>query len=363
MSPEPFTRWPGPLAVALALALALAPSRAAAQQPAGPDAGRQFFQYGRGFYEQRQYTEALDAFRRSADALPSPNTQLYVGRCLRELGRFAEAWFELERAAEAADGRGQSDARYARTADTARQESGALADRVAFVVIEPGAQASGVTVSVNGRAFPTERMGRLYAVDPGAITVDANAGGYAPFRTTATLAAGQQARVALNLVPANMAGSMAPTSNAFTVLALGDRGALPVASVVAQPPQRSPWRAIGVTSMSLGLVAGAIGIYTGLRTAGIRNDLDAACPRGCGPTPSSTVRSQVEEGESMALYTNVLWGAGAALVVGGGIAFFASGGSAQELYTPTFARNARPRIAWSPYVDPTRGSMGLTGSF
>lgn len=362
MSPEPaFARWLRPLA--LAASLILAPTLAAAQQPAGPDAGREFFQYGRGFYEQRQYAQALDAFRRSADALPSPNTRLYVGRCLRELGRNAEAWFELERAADEADNRGQGDPRYARTADTARQEAGALADRVAFVVIEPATQAPGVTVSVNGRAFPIERMGRLYAVDPGAITVDASASGYAPFRTTATLSAGQQARVALNLVPAGMAGSMAPTSNAFTVLSVGDRGALPVASVVAQPPQRSPWRAIGVTTMSLGLVAGAIGIYTGLRTASIRSDLDAACPSGCGPRPSSAVRAQVEEGENMALYTNILWGAGAALVVGGGIAFFASGGSAQELYTPTFARRARPRIAWSPYVDPTRGSLGLTGSF
>ncbi len=357
MSPELFARRLRPLA--LAASLLLAPTLAHAQQTAGPEEGRQYFQYGRNYYERSRWAEALDAFRRSSDALPSPNTRLYVGRCLRELGRNAEAWFELERAADEADARQPQDPRYARTADTARQESGALADRVAFLVIEPSAQAPGATVTVNGRPFPNERMGRLYAVDPGSVTVDASASGYAPFRTTSTLIAGQQARVAIRLVVAGVAGSMAPPSNAFTVLSSSDRGALPVASVVPQPTQRSPWRTVGLTAMGAGLVLGAIGVYTGLRAQNIRSDLDARCPQGCGPS----VNADVEEGQQMVLYTNILWGAGAAFLVGGAVAFFASGGSAQELYAPTFARNAPPRRPVRPYFDPTRGSLGLSGSF
>ncbi len=361
MSPELLARRLRPLA--LAASILFAPSLAHAQQPAPSDEGRQYFQYGRGYYERRRWSEALDAFRRSADALPSPNTRLYVGRCLRELGRYAEAWFELERAAEEADTRQPQDARYARTADTARQESGALAERVAFVVIEPAAQAPTATVTINGSPFPNDRMGRLYAVDPGAVTVYATASGYAPFRTTSTLTAGQQARVTITLVVAGMAGSMAPTSNAITVLSSGDRGALPLATAVTQPTQRSPWRAVGLTAMGAGLVLGAIGVYTGLRASNIRGDLDARCPQGCGPSVPSDVAAQIDEGQQMVLYTNILWGAGAALLAGGAVAFFASGGSAQELYAPTFARNTPPRRAVRPYVDPVRGSLGLSGSF
>ncbi len=362
MNPESLARRLG--ATALVASLMVAPSLAAAQTPS--DDGRQLFQYGRTYYDQRRWAEALDAFRRSSDVLPSPNTRLYMGRCLRELGRNAEAWSELEDAAHDADERASQDSRYARTAETARQESGALADRVAFLVIEPPTQVSGVTVSVNSRAFRAERLGRLYAVEPGSITVDATASGYAPFHTTSTLAAGQQARVTITLSPVGAVTSMAPQTNAITVLSAGDRGALPVASVVPQQ-QRSPWRAVGVTAMSAGLVLGAIGIYTGLRVMSIREDLDARCGNGCGPNPSSDVLAQVDEGRNMALYTNILWGAGGALLVGGAIAFFASGGSAQELYAPTYARRTAPRLApratWSPFVDPAAGRAGVTGSF
>ncbi len=359
MNRDSLARWLRPLA--LAAPLLLAPALAHAQQ--GPDEGRQLFQYGRGYYEQRRWAEALDAFRRSSDALPSPNTRLYIGRCLRELGRAAEAWGELERAADEADARGSQDPRYARTAETARQESAALADRVAFLVVELQQQAPGVAVTVNGRPLPSERWGRLYAVDPGAVTVDAVADGYAPFRATSSLAAGQQARVAVTLTPAGAASAMMPSPGAVTVLSSGDRGALPVATVVAQPAQRSPWRAVGIAAMSTGLALGVVGLLTGLRASSIRSDLDARCPQGCGPTPPADVLASVDEGNSMVLYTNLAWGTGAALLVGGAVAFFASGGSAQELYTPTFARNAPPRRSWRPFFDPARGAAGVSGSF
>jgi hypothetical protein len=347
--------------IALITSIVLASASAFGQTVSDPEVGRRAFQDGRGYYERQSWSEALDAFRRSLDALPSPNTRMYVGRCLRELGRPAEAWNELDRAAAEADA--SQDTRYARTAETARQESGALLDRVSFLVIEIAQPTLGVAVQVNGQAFPSDRLGRLYAVPAGSFTVDATAEGHGPFHTSATLEANKQARVTVTLVTASAVATTPPPLHAVTVLSAGDRGALPIAVVHPQPPARSPWRTAGIATMGAGLALGVVGIFTGLRAAGLRGDLDARCPTGCGPNPPQDVLDSVDEGKRMMLFTNLAWGAGAALVAGGAVMFFVSGGSARELYAPTFVRNAPRRPSWSPFFDASRGLVGLQGAF
>ena len=350
-----------PARVALLVSILLASTSAFGQTVSDPEVGRHAFQDGRGYYQRQSWSEALDAFRRSLDALPSPNTRMYIGRCLRELGRPAEAWNELDRAAAEADA--SQDSRYARTAETARQESGALLDRVAFLVIELAQPSQGVTVRVNGQVFSSDRLGRLYAVGIGSFTVDATAEGYGSFHTSATLEANKQARVTVTLVAASAVATTPPPLHAVTVLSAGDRGALPVVVVNPQPPVRSPWRTVGLATMGAGLALGVVGIFTGLRAAGLRGDLDARCPTGCGPNPPADVVASVDEGKRMMLFTNLAWGAGAALVAGGAVMFFVGGGSARELYAPTFVRNAPRRPSWSPFFDASRGLAGIAGSF
>jgi tetratricopeptide (TPR) repeat protein len=94
------------------------------------------FQQGRAAYDAQRWDEALALFRQSMSALPSPNTRLYAGRCLRALGRNGEAWQELSRAATEANARRAQEPRFTPTAEAALAESMALTDRIAYVVVE-----------------------------------------------------------------------------------------------------------------------------------------------------------------------------------------------------------------------------------
>ena len=49
------------------------------------------FDRGRALFQDRDYERALAEFRASLELYRSPNTRLYVGVCLKELSRFAEA--------------------------------------------------------------------------------------------------------------------------------------------------------------------------------------------------------------------------------------------------------------------------------
>src|SRR5688500_11033487 len=71
----------------------IAATPAAAQNPPSSSAtAEQRFFEGQKLYGAEKYTEALEQFRASFELLPSPNSKLYVARCLRELGQHAEAY-------------------------------------------------------------------------------------------------------------------------------------------------------------------------------------------------------------------------------------------------------------------------------
>lgn len=334
-----------------ATVLVAAPARA--QTVSATDAGRQSFQLGRALFDQRRWTEALDAFRTSQQVLPSPNTLLYIGRCQRELGRNAEAYRALMRAAQDADARRAAEPRYAPTAEAAQREAAAITDRVSFVTIEVSEQPPALAVRVNGEALDPSQFGALVAVDPGEVVVEATAAGRVPFRASSTLSAGQQGRVAVQLAGYQPGGAVASTQTVtFTPTSFS-----PIARQVPSPPTASPLRALGITAFSAGLALGVGGLVTGLRARSIQADLDRMCPQGCGPAPSLGVRDMIDEGNTMVTLTNVMWGVGGALVVAGVVMWVVAPSSASsETFAPSLARVR-------PYVDPLNPGAGLVGTF
>jgi len=105
--------------LAAALAVSAAPSVAFAE---GDAAAR--FAAGQKLYEDKSFEQALVELRASYAAAPSPNSRLYIARCLRDLGRGYEAQAEYARViVEAAD---RLDARYDATAKAAAEEHAAL---------------------------------------------------------------------------------------------------------------------------------------------------------------------------------------------------------------------------------------------
>src|SRR4051794_12153413 len=106
-----------------ASAAGVAPAKAT---PVQREQAQSRFLKGRDLYNAKKYDAALVELTASLDIVASPNTRLYVGRCLRDMGRLVAAYAELGRTAvEAKELRGE-DARYEKAAESATEERAKL---------------------------------------------------------------------------------------------------------------------------------------------------------------------------------------------------------------------------------------------
>src|SRR4051812_6196966 len=109
-------------ALAGALLVTLCPASGRAQKPpATAEAETQFFA-GQKLYTDKGYEQALVAFRASYAAVPSPNSHLYIARCLREMGRVAAAYDEYSKVILESADRVGSDQKYEATQKAASAE-------------------------------------------------------------------------------------------------------------------------------------------------------------------------------------------------------------------------------------------------
>lgn len=85
-------------------------------------------EYRRGLelYDTRKYEEALERFRASYDDYPSPNSLLYVARCLRVIGNTQEAIASYEETVKVARLLAESDPKYVPTLQAAERELAVL---------------------------------------------------------------------------------------------------------------------------------------------------------------------------------------------------------------------------------------------
>lgn len=330
---------------------ALAPREAQAQTDPS-DEGRRLFQQGRALFDQQRYEEALAAFQRSASLLPSPNTGLYVGRSLRELGRVGPAWEALEDAARDAADRARLEARYARTAETARAEADALRARVTLVTVTVPAPVAGMTVRINGSPLEARRWNRPTALAPGAVTIDADAPGHNPWRLMNTLGPGQSGEVELRLVPLAQ-GAFPTAAPPPTSLVLGR--ATPATAPATPRTESSPLRTVGLVTMGVGLALGVGGVLAGVFAQGVDQDLAARCPTRC---PRETIADDIAQGERLATLSTAGYVAGGALA-GLGVILFLAAPSTSWSFAPETARRAPVRL----WVDPQRASAGVSGTF
>lgn len=101
---------------AFIVSVAVAASTASIAQA---DPAHDHYTVGRDSYRAGLYGRALEEFELSYEAAPSPNTQLYVARSLRELGRWAEAAEHFRATIREAEERG---AKYAAAREAAQAE-------------------------------------------------------------------------------------------------------------------------------------------------------------------------------------------------------------------------------------------------
>jgi hypothetical protein len=179
-----------PVLTAGSVALA-APDKPA---PAAADVEKatKLFVKGTDAFKANKFVPALEAFKQSYSLHPSPNSHLYIARCLAQLGKAREAWIEFDRTAEEATAGG---AKYAQTHDSAIQERDELASKVALVTITVPSAEPGTTVRVGSYDIPADRIGRPYPVDPGTADVVVQAPGKAPVHQSVTANPGEKREV------------------------------------------------------------------------------------------------------------------------------------------------------------------------
>lgn len=317
-----------PLLAALALASAPASSQdntAFAQQR---------FTRGAGLYEQRSFGPALDEFRASLALYGSPNTRLYVARCLRELGRLDEAISEFERSMREAADRAPTDPRYSATRDAAQTEMLAIEPQVGRLTLTIPDPPAGVVMRVNDREIPREALGVAFPVMPGRLRIVVESMETETATREAEVAAGREVTVGVVL----QRRPQRPGGQAEL-----QRPVLPVASPSRGFSRNWSWVGFGVGA------AGLIGFAAfGASANGIFSDLQTRCGNTTCP-PSE--QGSVNQGRTFTTAANVSLGVGIAGVVAGVVLLIVG-------RSPNADRPA-PRVSLQVGTD----SVGVAGAF
>ncbi len=264
--------WTRPLAtIAVAAAplfLGVAPAHAQNPDPAAaaPDEAsvkkaQTLFLKGSDLYKAKKYDQALEQFRASYDAVPSPNSHLFIARCLNDMGRHTEAYLEFDKVVEEADERAKTEERYAPTRDTARTERDDVGRKIALVTVNVAGAAPGTTVQIGSTTVPQERWGKPFPVEPGTVEVSAQSGGAQVAQQSLTLAAGDTRDVSLSAAPA------------------------PTADTGSTSGKKPPYRTLAYVAGGVGVVG--LGMFTafGLMSQSTYSNLKDQC--GEGPCPAS----------------------------------------------------------------------------
>lgn len=328
-----------------ALSVSAAPREALAQD-AVEAAALLRFQRARELFTAERWEPALAEFRAALGLVSSPNTRLYIARCLHNLHRNAEALLEYQRAgAEAAD-RAAREPRYQNTRDTAREEAAVLEPLLGRLVLHLGNPPQGLEVRLGDRVVPPVLFGVPAPVDVGELEVRASAPGYLAFQRRVTVTSGATTELQVTLSP-DPAAQREELSRA--------RSGQPPRMVEVQTGGALRW--VGVAVGGAGLVGGAVllGVF-GSQASARFNELRTACPAGC-----PDMESRIAEGERAQTIANASLGVGIGLVAVGAV-LVAVGGPRTER-RPAPAERAAVRVApWVELGGATRAA-GLAGSF
>ncbi|MEZ4440086.1 MAG: tetratricopeptide repeat protein [Polyangiaceae bacterium] len=276
------------------------------------------FAEGRELYDAKRYDEALPKFQTAVAASQSPNARLYLARCLREMGRLAEAHHELSRTVADARDKATDDPYYAQTRDAAATELAVLDGRVGKIVVILDDELRGAEVRVNDAPLASDRLGLPVAVLPGDVVIRAENGDERGERRL-EIAAGETRSVTLEPSAAAVGAAEAPSRT-------------PIAT---EAPDESDDEGAGfgvVRAIGIGVATlGAAGLVTfGVMTAQADDKL-ATLEEECGGVRCTDPQyaDVVDDGKRAETIAVVSAVAGGALLAGG-IAMIIFGGPSED---------------------------------
>ncbi len=249
----------------LAHATGVDPAQATAVQR---DQAQTHFVKAKKLYDGAHYTEALEEFRASIEIVASPNTRLYIARCLQQTGHLVAAYVEFDRTAADAKEHEHEDGRYGKAAQAAGAERDAIKPKIGFLHVNVTHPNGSSTLRVAGSPIVRAGWHDPVPVNPGSVDVEVITPGVLPVRKTVTVAAGHDLTVDMDAGAEGVAE--APTE--------GGGGAAPgaVATDTGGPRTRAflrPWAyvagGVGAAGLLTFTIAGAMATstYNGLKTA------------------------------------------------------------------------------------------------
>jgi hypothetical protein len=337
------------LVLALGLCITAVAPDALAQKP---DAGQPspqdvkkattHFEKGNKLYEQKKYALALQEFKISYATVASPNSHLYIARCMALLGDTREAYLEFDKVVAEADERAKAPGgeKYAPTRDTAKTERDELLGKLALVTVDVKNADPAGRVTVGSVEIPASDWGKPVPVAPGETEVvyepPAGAGG-APLKQSVALTAGDKKTVTLE--------AAAPTAPATPPPAAVEQTA---DSGSGGNPKLRPWAYVAGGVGAAGLVMFTV---AGIMANSTFSDLEDSCGGPCPPDR----QDDIDAGRTQQTLANVGLVVGV-VGIGAGVTLFLlsrGGGASAD------AKTGQARIA--PVVAP--GYAGVRGAF
>jgi hypothetical protein len=323
----------GVLFGALALGAVLVPPTEAWAQGAQDGAAQVRFQKGRELFLANDFAAALVEFRAANELLASPNTRLYIARCERELGHFASAYLEFQRAASEASDRAPSDPRYASTRDVARQEGAALEGKLGRLTVKAGEGAAHATITVGGKPLGAAALGVATPIDAGAVEIAATAPGMLPFKKTLEVKAGKTAELVVTLERDPNAVETPPPPPP------------PVGGEPPQPPPEATPEKSGGGVRIAGVVVLGVGVVGFVSFAALAASAKSTYDKllaECGGPCDTSYEPRIQSGETQQLAANVMLGVGIAGLVVGGVMVALGGPKSASASAPATSTALKP---------------------
>jgi hypothetical protein len=171
--------------VAAAILLFAAPLFA---DPSATDraAAEALFSEGRRLLSEGKYPQACAKLEASQKLDPGAGTLLNLGDCQEKNGQTASAWGTFNMTASLATKNGDT----ARSEEATRR-AGLVEPRLSrlMIIMDPSDQPSGIALRMDGRSIETAIAGSAIPVDPGEHTLEVNAPGRQPWKTTVKIEA------------------------------------------------------------------------------------------------------------------------------------------------------------------------------
>lgn len=264
-------------------------AKAPGAQPSEQDIAKAqlHFKKGSDFFTMKKYSLALEEFKKSYGFVASPNSHLYIGRCMVHLGNHREAYLELDQVVDEAAERAKSEEKYAPTRDTAALERDEVGSKLALITVNVTGATPESKLFVGGTEVPRERWGKPYPVTPGSTEVVVRTGSQPEVKEELKLAAGNKKEVALNAAPV----ASSPTDNSALAEGADTGSTTPDAGANSSGDGAGKLRPYAYVAGGVGVAGLAVfGIFGAMANA-TYSDLEETCKGPCSQDRADDVNT------------------------------------------------------------------------